>query len=106
MASPDTPQIPQAPGFQQDPFATQNLERLTEIGAGLTSGAFLDPSSSLGFLAPTVSLRPEITQIAADLATRSVERTRGRAQQDIINQLEANNQLTSSAAACWLRVSN
>lgn len=75
---------------------------LSDIGRGLSSGGFLPGRSSSGvdlsFLNPLVSLNPEATRTAFDLASRDVVRLRNDAQQQINNSLEASNQLTSSVA--------
>lgn len=98
MSEPKKPELPSAPSFFRDPNASLNTNRLTQIGQGLTSGDFADPSSSLGFLAQLVQSNPQVVQQAVQLASRGTIETRDNAQRDILNQLEANNQLTSSTA--------
>lgn len=98
MSEPEKPQLPAAPSYYHDPNFESNANRLTSLGKGLTSGDFMSPSGDLGFLNQLVTLNPQATQAAIGLATRGVSDLRGKAQQDILNQLEANNQLTSSVA--------
>lgn len=111
MGKKSSPEIPEAPSFQPQANVNPNIRQQSSIGAALSFGGFLPdvgPSTfgrsdidavDLSFLEPLVTLNPEVTQQAFGLASRDVERVRDRAQQDVLNQLEANNQLTSSTTA-------
>lgn len=97
MGGSSKPNFPSPPEFQADPFLTQTQQGLFDTGDALRQGRFQDPNDpTVGFLNQLVNLNPEISQQAFGLATRDVVGLRDRAQQDILNQLEANNQLTSS----------
>lgn len=99
MGKSSKPNFPAPPEFQTFPTVPGDIEMLSKVGRGLTSGNFLNPNDpTLGFLNPLVSLNPEATKTAVGLASRDVVELRDRAQQDILNQLEANNQLTSSTS--------
>lgn len=100
MGKKSSPSIPEPPSFQANPNVGPNIDFLSDVGQGLGRGNFLNESDPLlGFLAPLTQINPEATQAAVDLASRDVIRMRDRAQQDILNQLEANNQLTGSTTA-------
>lgn len=92
------PDLPAAPVFEAQPNVAPNIDFLSETGLGLARGEFLREEGPLSFLRPLATINPEVTEQAVSLATRDVTRLRDRAQQDILNQLEANNQLTSSVA--------
>lgn len=87
----------QAPTFQPNPNVTPNISFLSDVGTGLASGDFLNPNDPLlGFLNQLVTPNNDLVQAQLGLASRDVINFRDDAQQSIINQLEANNQLTSS----------
>lgn len=100
------PNYPSPPDQYQNPYVNPNIGTLSSIGQGLARGNFMPGRNEalpagfedvdLSFLNDLVSLNPKATQTAVDLASRDVIRMRDDAQQDILNQLEANNQLTSS----------
>lgn len=100
MSKKKSPSLPDAPTFQPDPFVGKSQEGLFETGDALRKGLFLNENDpTVGFLNQLVSLNPELTQAAIGLASRPVIDAQERAFQDTINQLEANNQLTSSVTA-------
>ena len=91
------PDLPATPSFKDNPFFQSAISGLSGLGSALTQGRFLDSADpDVGFLNPLVSMQPEITKDAIGLATRDITERRDVAQQDIINQLAANNQLQSS----------
>lgn len=91
------PNFPSPPTFQADPFLKSSQQGLSDTGQALRQGRFQDPNDpTVGFLNDLVAMNPEATQAAVNLASRDVIRMRDQAQQNILNQLEANNQLTSS----------
>lgn len=100
MGKSKSPDIPPPPSFQANANVNPNIDFLSDVGLGLARGGFLPGRSGgdvdLSFLNPLVELNPEVTQQAVGLASRDVIRARDTAQQNILNQLEANNQLTSS----------
>lgn len=97
MGKSSKPNFPSPPEFKPFPTVPGDITTLSNVGRGLTAGNFLNPDDpTLGFLNDLVTLNPEATQQAVGLASRDVIETRDRAQQDVLNQLEANNQLTSS----------
>lgn len=99
MGKESKPNFPGVPEYQSSPNVKGDIDLLSRVGRGLTSGDFMDANDpQLGFLNELVRLNPEATQQAVGLATRDVERVRNQAQQDVLNQLEANNQLTSSTS--------
>lgn len=106
MGKSKAPSIPEPPSFQANPYVDPNVGFLSSVGQSLARGGFMPgnavklPSGfedvNLSFLNDLVTLNPEATQTAVDLASRDVIRMRDQAQQSILNELEANNQLTSS----------
>src|SRR3990167_873901 len=112
MSSKSSPgiQLPNVPSFQPNQNVDPNINFLSQIGRGLSQGGFMPGKTSegvdLSFLNDLVSLNPEATRQAVDLASRDVTRYRDVAQQDMISQLEANNQLTSSTAVNRLSTLN
>lgn len=91
------PNYPEMPSFQRDPYLESSQKGLSETGNALRTGRFMDPNDpTVGFLNQLVALNPEYTRTAVDLASRDVIRMRDQAQQNILNELEANNQLSSS----------
>lgn len=87
------------PEFYQNPNVRTNIDLLSRVGRGLLTGGMVgvgEEAGLLSFLQPLTSLNPEMTQKAIGLASRPTIEAQQRAQQDMINQLEANNQLTSS----------
>lgn len=103
MGKSSKPEFPDPPQFQPDPFLQKTQQGLFNTGDALRQGLFLNPDDpTVGFLNDLVTLNPEATQTAVGLATRDVERVRNEAQQSILNQLEANNQLTSSTTGTAL----
>lgn len=97
MGKKSSPELPPVPTFQANANVSPNIDFLSSVGKGLASGNFMNASDpQLGFLNDLVSLNPEATQRAVQLASRDTVDIRNKAQQDFLNQLEANNQLTSS----------
>lgn len=101
MGKPSKPNFPSPPSFQPFPTVGPDIQFLSDLGRQLSLGGFLPGRSGtfdLSFLHPLVTTNPEVTRQAVDLASRGTIETRDRAQRDIVNQLEASNQLTSSTA--------
>ena len=101
MGKPSKPNFPAPPSFQAFPTVAPDITFLSELGRSLSTGAFLPGRSGpvdLSFLQPLVTTNPAATKQAVDLASRGTIEARDRAQRDIVNQLEASNQLTSSVA--------
>lgn len=97
MGKPSKPNFPSPPSFQADPFLQSSQQGLSATGDALRTGKFMNPDDpTVGFLNQLVALNPEATQTAVNLASRDVIRMRDQAQQNILNELEANNQLSSS----------
>lgn len=90
-------ELPAAPEFFQDPRVEPSLDRLFNVGEALSRGAFNDPNDpNVGFLNQLVTLNPDATNQAVNLAARPVIDAQRRLRQETLNQLEANNQLESS----------
>jgi hypothetical protein len=89
--------MPELPSFFADPTAARLLPFRADTGQALSRGRFLDSGDpNVGFLNPLVSLNPEATQQAVGLASRDTIRNQKRVSNDILNELEANNQIESS----------
>ena len=89
-------QIP-LPEFAESPHLNASMDDLLAYGQSLASGAFMNPNDErVGFLNQLVTLNPEYTKTAVNLASRDVTERRDKAQQDMVNVLAANNQLESS----------
>jgi hypothetical protein len=89
--------LPSSPDYWSSPVANQSMKSLQRYGNALSSGGFMDPNNKdIGFLNQLVTLNPEATQRAIELATRGLTQDYNRSNQDIVNTLAANNQLESS----------
>lgn len=97
MGSSNSPSLPSAPNYWKSGVASQTMADLQRYGKALMSGGFTNAGNELvGWLNPLVSLNPEATQTAVNLASRDITKNYERSNQDIINTLAANNQLESS----------
>lgn len=115
MGGSSSPSLPDAPSFQENPFVGPNIGFLSSIGQSLARGGFMGGGVSLppgfenvdlSFLQENVNLNPEITQQAIGLASRDITERAEDFRQQTVNQLEANNQLTSSVANTSLQEIN
>lgn len=85
------------PDYYENQNVQPNINLLSQVGRGLLGGGFMNPNDpQLGWLNQLVALNPEMTRRSVDLATQGLTRSRDVAQNSILQQLEANNQLTSS----------
>lgn len=87
----------QAPVEASNVVTQPALDLLARQSSGLATGGFLDPSNpDVGFLNPLVTPNNALVQAQLGLASRDVIEFQERARQTTLNDLEANNQLTSS----------
>jgi hypothetical protein len=99
MGSKKSPTLPPTPTYIQDPLVGQANQSLFNLGQGLTSGSIYD--QNLG-LAEAVNTNPDITRLTLEGLQAQLAPQLRTSRQDIINQLEANNQLTGSTTASAL----
>ena len=95
--------LPQAPEFYQDPQLQQGINTLFDTGNRLTN---FDFGGNLSPLQDVISFNPNITKLALETAQSQLNPVIRDRQQEIINQLAANNQLESSVTADSLRKFN
>ena len=88
-----------APSYYQDPLVGQSNQSLFGLGQGLTSGSIYDQNP---WLRDAVSMNPDITRLTLEGLSSQLGPQLRTSRQDIINQLEANNQLTGSTTASAL----
>lgn len=94
-----SPSLPEAPQFQPDPTLGLAKQGLYDRGITLTSP---DVNSLPSILQDVVSTNPEVTRLSIEAMRAGLEPQLRTSRQDIINQLEANNQLTGSTTASAL----
>lgn len=94
-----SPSLPDAPAFQPDPTLGLAKEALYNRGLTLTSG---DINGLPPILRDVVSTNPDVTRLSIEAMRAGLEPQLRQSRQDIINQLEANNQLTGSTTASSL----
>lgn len=100
MSKPKAPSLPSTPTFYQDPLVSQANHSMFDLGQGLTSGSIYQGNQN-GLL-DAVSMNPEITRLTLEGLQAQLAPMMRDSRQNIINQLEANNQLTSSTTASAL----
>lgn len=99
MSKPKAPSLPAVPEFFQDPLVNQTNQSLYNTGQGLISGSIFD---QVPYLKDTISFNPDITALTLQSLRSQLDPQLNQSRQDIINQLEANNQLTGSTTASAL----
>lgn len=92
--------IPEPPKFQTDPNLTWSQDLLKGQADYLIGG--LTGSGLSGLMSDTVSFNPEITRLAIEQVQSQLAPSYRTGRQNIINELEANNQLTGSTTASSL----
>ena len=98
MAKQKAPALPATPTFQADPIASQMPGQLQSYGQGLLGpGILTDP-----VLGEAVNLNPQMTQLTLQGLQAQLAPQLRDSRQAMINQLEANNQLTGSTTASSL----
>lgn len=98
MSSKKGPQLPDTPTLFQDPIVGQVNQGLYSTGSSLIRG---DYSFNPG-LEDTVNFNPEMTRLAIEQIQAQLAPSLRTSRQDVLNQLEANNQLTGSTTASAL----
>lgn len=99
MGKAKAPQLPPTPTFYQDPLVGQANQSMFNLGQGLTSGSIYDQNPGL---AEAVNMNPQITQLTLQGLQAQLAPQLRDSRQNMINQLEANNQLTGSTTASSL----
>jgi len=96
MAKSESPKLPTTPSLYVDPDVGLAKKDLMSKGQALTS----DTVNGLpDILRPTVETNPEVTRLTLEGLRATLDPELRRSRQDVINQLEANNQLTGSTTA-------
>lgn len=88
--------LPSAPELYRNPYVNLSAQTLYDTGRGLLSPTV---SGLPQILQDTVQTNPEMTRLALQGLNAQLQPELFRSRQDIINQLEANGQLTSSTTA-------
>ncbi len=94
--------VPEAPKWQPDPNVGWSQDRLKEQYGYLIGGLTTPGGSLSGLLGEAVNISPEISRLSQQYAESQLNPAYERAKQEVINQLEANNQLTGSTTASSL----
>lgn len=97
-----SPSIPNAPSFQPDPNLAWSQDYLKGQTNYLTQGLTTEGGNLAGLLGDTINVSPLVSQYSQQLAQSQLDPAFRVRQQDMINQLEANNQLTGSTTASSL----
>jgi len=99
MSKNKAPSMPSTPSMFIDPTVGLSTNSLYNTGARLTSG---DISNLPTYLQDTVNTNPEVTRLTLQGLQAQLEPELRRTRADVVNQLEANNQLTGSTTASAL----
>lgn len=94
--------IPEAPSFQADPNVAWSQDRLKEQYNYLINGLTTQGGTLSGLLGDAVNVSPLVSQYSQQLAQSQLDPAYRKQRQDMINTLEANNQLTGSTTASSL----
>lgn len=97
MSKKKSPSIPEAPQFQTDPNVAWSQETLKGEVPKLLGLTGLPDG-----LMEAISTNPQVTQLTLDKLQAQLAPSYRQGSQNIINQLEANNQLTGSTTASAL----
>lgn len=95
-------QFPDAPEYWSDPNVAWSQDNLKSQYSYLMNGLTTEGGSLGGLMGDTVSFNPQITQLALEQMQAQLAPSYRQGGQDIVNQLEANNQLTGSTTASSL----
>lgn len=102
MGKSKSPSIPSAPSFQADPNLAWSQDYLKGQTNYLTQGLTTEGGNLAGLLGDTINVSPLVSQYSQQLAQSQLDPAFRVRQQDMMNQLEANNQLTGSTTASSL----
>lgn len=91
--------IPDAPTFWNDPNVAWSQDRLKAQSDYLLNGLTTDGGTLSGLMGDTVSFNPMVTQYALEAMQAQLAPSYRNSQQNLMNTLEANNQLTGSTTA-------
>jgi hypothetical protein len=94
--------IPEAPKWQPDPNVGWSQDRLKEQYGYLMKGLTTEGGSLSGLLGDAVNISPEVSRLSMQYAQSQLDPAYRQRRQDLINTLEANNQLTGSTTASSL----
>lgn len=94
--------IPEAPKFQVDPNVGWSQDRLKEQYGYLMNGLTTQGGSLSGLLGDAVNVSPEVSRLSMQYAQSQLDPAYRQQRQDLVNTLEANNQLTGSTTASSL----
>ena len=101
--SKDKTSIPSAPSFQTDPNVGWSQDRLKEQYGYLMNGLTKDGGSLSGLLGDAINVSPEVSRLSQQYAQSQLDPAYRTQRQDMINTLEANNQLTGSTTGSQLQ---
>lgn len=94
--------IPDAPSFQTDPNVGWSQDRLKEQYGYLMNGLTTEGGNLSGLLGDSINISPEVSRLSQQYAQSQLDPAFRTQRQDLINTLEANNQLTGSTTASSL----
>ena len=97
MGKSKSPELPPTPSFYQDPVAQGATQNLYQQGLNATSFNGLPP-----MLMEALSTSPDVTRLTLEGLQAQLAPQLRQSRQDVVNQLEANNQLTGSTTASAL----
>lgn len=102
MSKSKSPSLPAAPSFQSDPNLAWSQDLLKGQSNYLINGLTQDGGNLSGLLGDTVSFNPDISRLAMDSLRAQTSGDYRDQRQNLINTLEANNQLTGSTTGSAL----
>lgn len=94
--------MPETPTFQVDPNVAWSQDRLKDQYGYLMNGLTQEGQSLSGGLGEATNISPEISRLSQQYAQSQLDPAFRTQRQDLINTLEANNQLTGSTTASSL----
>ena len=95
--------LPPTPVFQPDPNVAWSQDRLKEQYGYLMEGLTQPGQSLSGGLGEATNISPEISRLSMQYAQSQLDPAYRTQRQDLINTLEANNQLTGSTTGSSLQ---
>lgn len=102
MSKSKSPSIPNAPTFQADPNLAWSQDFLKGQSNYLINGLTTEGGNLSGLLGDAINVNPLVSQYAQQLAQSQLDPAYRQQRQDLVNTLEANNQLTGSTTASSL----
>jgi len=94
---------PAPPSFQTDPNIGWSQDRLKEQYDYLINGLTTEGGSLSGLLGDSINISPEVSRLSQQYAKSQLDPAYRTQRQDLINTLEANNQLTGSTTGSSLQ---